>query len=133
MSKKMQVLWGLVVFFVLIIADQFAKNISDDIFRNNNFAFSLQMPLYIMYGIYFLGIAAIAVYLFKHHQNLSTADFLAWLFILAGAVSNVGERVILGYVRDWIYISNGVFNLADIYILLGIFLLIIPAKVSTKY
>jgi lipoprotein signal peptidase len=43
--------------------------------------------------------------------------------ILAGAVSNVGERTIFGFVRDWVYIYTGVFNLADGYIILGIIIL----------
>jgi lipoprotein signal peptidase len=57
--------------------------------------------------------------------------------IFAGAASNIGERILLGYVRDFIYISlykwTGVYNAADGYIILGIVLLLIKsASVNDK-
>jgi len=125
MSKKTQVLWGLVVFLILVAVDQLAKILCGNVYHNFFFAFSLKVPAPLMYVVYFIGIASIAAYLFKHHQNLSKTDFLAWTMILAGAVSNVGERIVLGYVRDWIHIKSGVFNLADGYIILGILILLI--------
>lgn len=121
---------GSFVFLLLIAVDQLTKNWAANIFQNHNFAFSLPMPLYVMYGIYFIGIAAIAVYLFKHQQNLSKIDFFSWMMILAGAMSNVGERVVLGYVRDWIYIKNGIFNIADGYIILGVVILLINSLMT---
>ena len=47
----------------------------------------------------------------------------------AGALSNVVERIVLGSVRDFIYIIFyhwvGVYNLADGYIIAGIILLLL--------
>lgn len=130
--KKTRVLWGLAVFLFLIGVDQLAKNTAGDIFRNYFFAFSLQIPQPAMYAIYLVGIAAIAFYLYKHVGNLAKHEFLVWVMVLAGAVSNIGERVALGYVRDWIYIGNGVFNLADGYIIAGIVLLLVGGAQNSK-
>lgn len=49
---------------------------------------------------------------------------LAWTLVFAGAISNVTERVVLGYVRDFIFIFGGILNLADLYILGGVFILL---------
>lgn len=95
-----------------------------EFFFNGNFAFSLPLPVWLMYGIYFFVISAIAVYLLKKFSQMDKREKFAWTFILAGAASNVGERLVLGYVRDYIHIFNGVFNLADGYILGGIALLL---------
>lgn len=135
MSKKQQAPRGLVVFLfiALIIADLLIKSLTADVYRNYYFAFSLPLNIYFMYGIYFAGITSIVVYLARHMSRLSAWEAVAWIMVLAGAVSNVGERMVLGYVRDWVYILNGVFNLADIYILAGILILIFVGKSSTKY
>ncbi|MEK7618463.1 MAG: signal peptidase II [Patescibacteria group bacterium] len=109
----------------MICIDQLAKNSAVHAYKNYYFAFSLPLDVYVMYGIYFMGIAALSAYVFKQYQNLSAVDFFAWVMILAGAASNVAERIVLGYVRDWIYIRNGVFNFADGYIILGIVILLL--------
>lgn len=128
--KRQRTLWGLAVFLVLIVIDQLTKNIVVDSYRNYYFAFSLSVNVYAMYGIYFIGIAAVSGYVVKQGHNVSAVDFFAWVMILAGGVSNVVERIVLGYVRDWIYIWTGVFNLADGYIIFGILMLLFS---STKF
>jgi lipoprotein signal peptidase len=112
-------LTGLGVFFMLIVLDQITKQRADRIFENHNFAFSLPMPAVLMYGIYFVAICTILIYFYRAYQKLVIFEQLAWMLILAGAMSNVGERTIFGFVRDWVYIYTGVFNLADGYIILG--------------
>ncbi|SRR5579885_3544949 len=89
-------------------------------FLNNKFAFSLPVPVVIMYVVYAAVMAAIIIYLQKNWQKLGQFHKIAWALILAGAISNIGERIALGYVRDFIYILNGIFNIADAYIILGI-------------
>lgn len=133
MSKKTRVLWGLAVFLFLMAIDQLTKNFADNVFKNHYFALSLQVNVVLMYAIYFAGIIGIVIYLRKHFYHLAVKDFAGWIMILSGAVSNVAERVALGHVRDWIYFFNGVFNLADGYIIFGILLLlIIDIKKSKK-
>lgn len=125
--------WGSFVFLfiLLILTDQASKYLASDVYRNYYFAFSLPLNVYMMYGIYFLGIGAIAVYVARYHRALPKTEFVAWVLILAGAVSNVGERLFLSSVRDWIYIGNGVFNLADGYIIAGILILLLNPKSQT--
>lgn len=116
-------LTGLGVFFMLIVLDQITKQRADRIFENHNFAFSLAVPVVLMYGIYSLAIFTMLIYLYRNYHQLLIFEQIAWVLILAGAVSNVGERTIFGFVRDWVYIYTGVFNLADGYIILGILIL----------
>jgi lipoprotein signal peptidase len=124
--------WGGFIFVLLVALDQWTKSMARNLFLNANFAFSLPVPLALMYAIYFVIIVAIIYYLSKNYHELSRIDFLAWIFVLSGAFANVGERLILGYVRDWIYITafhlTGIYNLADGYILLGIILLLLAPK-----
>lgn len=97
-------------------------------FKNFNFAFSLPVPVGIMYGIYSVILLTIFLYLSKNYYLLPSPSKWAWALIVAGALSNVGERLLTGSVRDFIYIYHGIFNLADGYIIFGILLLLFQAK-----
>ena len=85
-----------------------------------------------MYGIYFVVLSASIAWAKKHWRQETNLFKLAWVLIFAGAFANVGERIILGYVRDFIYISffrwTGVYNLADGMIITGIILQIILSQ-----
>lgn len=94
------------------------------IFLNANFAFSLPLPQWLMYASYGVVLVVIALYLVRHFNVLTTLHSAAWGLVLGGALSNVGERVVNGHVRDFVQISNGIFNGADFFIILGMLLLI---------
>ncbi len=113
------------VFLFLISVDQFTKFFSGNVFKNSVFAFSLPLPVWLIYTIYALVLGAMLGYCLKNYQKFSRQQSLAWVVIFSGAVSNIGERIILGYVRDWIFILSGIFNLADLYIIAGIVLLLL--------
>lgn len=50
---------------------------------------------------------------------------LGTTIVLAGAFSNIADRVVLGYVRDFINFGLGfTFNLADVFIIIGIIMLL---------
>lgn len=98
------------------------------IYRNYNFAFSVYMPVPIMYMFYAAAIISICVYLYKYFFVLKQLHVFAWSLILAGALSNVGERLIFGFVRDYIYIFTGIFNLADFYIIAGVLILLLSSS-----
>src|SRR5436305_2041951 len=123
---------GVFLFCVLILADQLSKQFAARVFRNYVFAFSLPLPVWLIYLIYAAVLFSIAYYAAKNYKNFTIAVTLAWVLILTGAVCNVGERLFLGYVRDFIYISFfrwvGVYNLADFYIILGIIILLAASK-----
>jgi lipoprotein signal peptidase len=122
------------LFVILIIADQLIKYFIPDekYFLNHNFAFSLPVPGYLMYLVYFFILGGIGHYLFKNFYQLDRISKIAWSMILAGAASNIGERIALGYVRDFIYINlhnwTGIYNVADGYIIVGVVILITKLK-----
>jgi lipoprotein signal peptidase len=119
---------GVFYFLILIVTDQTVKYLAHNIFRNSNFAFSLPLPAWLMFAVYFIVILAMLIYVIQNYRHFGTGQALAWLLIFAGALSNVGERIYFGYVRDFIYIYFyrwvGVYNLADGYIILGILILV---------
>lgn len=90
-------------------------------FRNYYFAFSLPLPFWVMYGIYALILVGMFLYLYQFWNSFPWYQKQAWVLIVAGAVSNIGERIIFGYVQDFIYIYGGaIINLADVYIIMGL-------------
>ncbi|MFA5991050.1 MAG: signal peptidase II [Candidatus Doudnabacteria bacterium] len=124
-------LWGLGFLFCIFL-DQIGKFLVKEPFRNYFFAFSIQLPVWVMYGIYFVAMGAIIKYLVSNFFNLGFFNKLAWVLIFTGAVLNIVERLILGYVRDFIYITfsrwTGVYNLADGYIIVGVIILLFSHK-----
>ncbi|MBI3232291.1 MAG: signal peptidase II [Candidatus Doudnabacteria bacterium] len=130
MSNKQRAPWGPVVFLfpALVLIDQVLKYWADDIYRNYGFVFSLPMPRGLMFSAYLLALGMITFYFLRNFSKFNKKIFIAWVCILAGAYSNVGERFIMGFVRDWIYIQSGIFNLADGYIILGVLTLLSDYK-----
>jgi lipoprotein signal peptidase len=126
---------GVFLLGVLIAIDQFAKARAHQVFQNHAFAFSLRVPPVAMYAIYIVVVAAMLFYCLKNYYRLPRLQQLAWLLIFAGALSNIVERLFLGYVRDFIYIAaykwRGIYNLADFYIIAGILLLLFIPKSET--
>jgi lipoprotein signal peptidase len=119
-------------FLALIIADQLIKHFIARRFLNYNFAFSLPAPVFLIYTIYAVVIAGMIYYVLKNYRQFSFLTKFAWTMIFAGAASNIGERILLGYVRDFIYISlykwTGVYNAADGYIIAGIIILLLLSR-----
>lgn len=92
--------------------------------KNFDFAFSLRVPEPIIFLIYIVVLAVMLIYIKNNFRTFDAKSILAWTFIVSGAISNIVERVIFGYVKDFIYIvGGGIFNFADFYILFGIALL----------
>ncbi len=93
-------------------------------FLNTKFAFSLNLPITVIYILYFVVFAMIANYLRRHWENLSVSICAGFILILAGGLANLGERIFFGHVVDYIFILGGVLNLADCLIFLGVALVI---------
>ncbi|MBU6447871.1 signal peptidase II [Patescibacteria group bacterium] len=111
------------LFFLFVLVDQLTKYyFSDHSFRNYFFAFSLHIPIWLMYAIYAILLGGL-LYWFIVATKKTVWTKLAFVLIVAGAISNLVERIALGYVRDFIYIHTGVFNLADFMIILGLIIL----------
>ena len=141
MSKKLKILYLILIGLVLVVIDQLCKwlaitQIPDEgffiwnkyvgleLFENEGIAFGIPMPKVIFYVAVFL---ILYFLLQKFTKELKQQNFLILLsltFILAGAISNLIDRIFKGAVIDYIHIYTSVFNLADIYIIAGIIILI---------
>lgn len=121
---------GLTILFIGI--DQFTKWIAShlgwSIFLNDKFAFSLPVPVFLMYVIYIVVLVGMTVYVYKTWQRFENIQKLAWAFVYAGGISNIVERIVLGYVRDFISVSSGVLNVADFFIIVGLILLLVSNR-----
>ena len=111
--------------FLLLALDQLSKfliefKFPDLLVKNFGSAFSLPIPKEILVIIAVL-ISFWAIW--SYYENNTTEDFT--FLILAGAIGNLIDRIRLGYVIDFINLQVWpVFNFADIYISLAVFLLI---------
>lgn len=132
--KKTSDKWlaGVFLFAILVAADQFAKTRAHRVFQNHGFAFSLPLPNYFSFVIYAIVLAGMVYYCARNYHEFTTLQAGAWLLVFAGAAANVGERIALGYVRDFIYITayrwTGIYNLADFYIITGIIIILFLGK-----
>jgi signal peptidase II len=128
---------NLVLFFTafsIIIADQitkyFIRSSGGFYICNKGMAFGLTVPLLFFY---FLWASIIFLLLFKLIAIKNIFQKYAIIFILAGAFSNLLDRLYFGCVIDFINLKIWpVFNLADISICLGAFFLIIKYKHLSK-
>ncbi len=65
------------------------------------------------------------------HQKLNTSQLIGFSFILGGGFSNLYDRIFNnGYVIDFMnigigYVRTGIFNVADVAIMIGFFILLI--------
>ncbi len=119
----------------LIVVEQLSKvvvtQLHRTIFLNNNFAFSIPVPSAVMYLIYAVVFAVMIRMLFAYWTKLSLLARFGWALVIAGGLSNVIERVVLGYVRDFIYIAHGIFNFADFFIVIGLLIIVFTYPKNT--
>jgi signal peptidase II len=133
--------WYVLLFIGLFLLDQATKKFSFEgdfgsfldllrpaigkqLFPNYHFAFSLPVPTAISYIIYALLLSGLIIWFIKL-ENKSLSSKIAFVLVLTGALSNILDRMALGYVRDFIYIGwGGVFNLADVLIILGVLIIL---------
>ena len=127
---------------IVIIIDQITKHIisinnkslinKDLIFFNldyvKNFgaAFNIFNGSRIFLSILSITVTIFIIYLLLNNNNISKIDLLSYSFILAGTIGNGLDRIIKGYVIDFInlnLIDFPVFNVADISINVGIILI----------
>ena len=89
------------------------------LFQNPNLAFNLPLPQNIIIILSLVIIAGLFVLAYKK----SLYRFLIFIIIL-GAVSNLADRIVHGFVTDYFYLwPISYFNLADLFIFAGVLLL----------
>lgn len=98
-----------------------SSHLGFDLSFNNGIIFGIEMPLWLIYILY-VGLLSFSAYLVLNQKMWrNKAHLLALGLILAGGIGNLIDRVRLGYVVDFIKIYWWpTFNLADVYIFLGV-------------
>ena len=133
----------ILISILIILSDQFTKNIinvnhkslinndliffSIDYVKNYGAAFNMLSGSRVFLSTVSIIIALILIYFILYKKNLSNLDLLSYSFILGGTVGNGIDRVLKGYVIDFInlnFINFPVFNIADISINIGLIFII---------
>lgn len=82
-----------------------------------------------------IAIIGIIVYFLKNVKKSNFFEKMAYIFIISGAIGNMIDRLLRGYVVDMIDfrgIWSFVFNIADIYINLGVILLLLDLLLKRR-
>lgn len=99
-----------------------------DFVKNTGAAFSLfQTHTKVLVVISVLILAAILYLIIKNLEHLKYSDLILYSFPIAGVFCNLLERILDGYVTDYIrmnHIAFPIFNLSDVFINVGAFMII---------
>ena len=136
-------LYFILLSIFIIISDQVTKNIINSnykLFTKNDFvlftfdyvknygaAFNLLNGNRIFLSILSTSISIILLYFILNNKKKSNIELLSYSFILGGTIGNGIDRIIKGYVIDFInlnFINFPVFNIADISINIGLLFII---------
>lgn len=116
---------------ILISGYKLAENPILDItfIQNQGAAFNL-FDGYRIFLIIFSATAILSLifYTLKHIEKISTIGLFFIALLLSGIFNNMYERIIFGYVRDFIklnFINFPIFNISDIFINIGVLGMII--------
>lgn len=140
MKKRIFTISGGIV--LLIFLDQFSKYLAQkyltnaysiisnffelEYSQNTGIAFGIDVPYLILIILGFILIAVVIYVFVKEFKLEEKISQLAMMLIIGGAIGNLIDRFLRGFVVDFIAIWKWPnFNLADIYISTGILLMII--------
>ena len=107
------------------------KNIFSIIYTNNTgAAFSILLGKRIFLIVVAILIIGILLYYIKKNKVDGKLNIIAFSLIIGGSLGNLIDRIVRGYVVDFISIKLGsynfpIFNIADTLIVVGVFLLLI--------
>jgi signal peptidase II len=107
--------------------------------ENRDTAFSLfrllglPSPPALLAGLQLAGLTALGVFAWRRRRIARPLEQAAWALTAAGALGNLLDRVIRGYVVDFIHLHNWpVFNVADAALVAGVGLLILTFGVFDR-
>ena len=125
-NYKLFSFYSLIV-LLLILLDQLVKwwiiaNHPSLVLANTGIIFGfIQNPI-ISYILLVIGVVFL-VWMVRRQPSANSYQLTVFILIIAGAISNLIDRVFRGYVIDYIHFFNlNVFNLADVFIITGIVL-----------
>jgi signal peptidase II len=91
---------------------------------NYNFAFGIALPHFFAYVLYAIIISAFTIW-YARLKSKNNWYGIGYSLIIAGAASNLIDRFVFGYVRDFVLAFWGnIFNFADVCIIAGILMII---------
>lgn len=94
--------------------------------ENTGVAFSFPVPYIVLIPLSFIMIAGILVYGIRSFNVDNPLTIAILGFITGGAVGNIIDRIFRGFVIDFIKVGPWpTFNLADAFLCIGIFLLLL--------
>lgn len=97
--------------------------------KNTGAAFSiLQNSTELLIILSVVALVGIFIYIMRHLKSISMKGLFCLALLSAGIAGNMHERIAYGFVRDYFqlkFIDFPVFNIADIFINVGVILLII--------
>lgn len=104
---------------------QLFSGVSFEYAENTGVAFSLPIPYVILIPFSILMVVGIFFYAHKHLKMEHPLAMIAIGFLTGGAIGNIIDRILRGFVIDFIKVGWWpTFNLADSFLVIGIFLLI---------
>lgn len=140
-SKHTNIFIFIILFIVFCITSFAAKNIlisnfnnkdfgpvSIDYIKNTGAAFSmLNTHTTLLIVVSAIILAVIVFYILKNIKNFNKSDVIFTAMLCSGIICNMSERVIDGFVTDYIrlnFITFPIFNISDLFISAGAFMLI---------
>ncbi len=111
----------------------FSGNLQISRYENPNIAFSLPVPQVLIIIFTLVILIFLGFIWWKSLIKNQKFQLLALSLIIVGALSNLFDRLIFGYVIDYINVFFWpIFNLADVMIVSGVFIYIIVEFKNTK-
>ncbi|MEA2064968.1 MAG: signal peptidase II [Patescibacteria group bacterium] len=94
--------------------------------RNYNLALGIKINSILLFILILLSIFLLIYFLYKNYQKQNFTNILIITIVLCGALSNLLDRFLHGFVIDFINVPwFSVFNFADCYIVIGVFTIIV--------
>ena len=140
---------------ILVILDQYVKNLVvlnielskripliDDFFsltyvRNYGAGFSILQNETVFLSVLSIVAVLVLAYLLIKAKKSDTVSIISYILIISGAIGNLIDRIRLGYVVDFLDFKifgydYPVFNIADSFITIGCFILMITVILESK-
>lgn len=109
------------------------KFIGLQLYKNYHLIFNLEIMPLLFYFFISLTLLIILALLAKNYLTRNTFLIFSFSLILIGAISNLIDRLLYGYVIDFLsFFDYSIFNLADVYIFVGAGLILIRLTTNNK-
>ena len=96
--------------------------------ENYGLSFNIPVPVFVPLLVALIAVVAVSIYVYRESERLSAFTLIALALFVGGTLGNAYDRMAFGFVRDWIAIYRSIFNLADVFILAGLGVLIIKQQ-----